>query len=171
MANTFTDGVRDEGSGIRAGLWARRVILCVFAVIPVLGLLDVFGEKASDSSASSPDATMQLSAPETVRGGLFFQARLDIRARRAIALPRLVLQEGWFEGMQFNSIEPQPVSEAPRDGDVVFSYDKLAAGDRLRIWVQFEVNPTNVGRRSFGVALDDGTRPVAHIDRDITVLP
>jgi hypothetical protein len=33
------------------------------------------------------------------------------------------------------------------------------------------VNPTNVGRRSFAVALDDGTTALARIDRDLTVLP
>jgi hypothetical protein len=73
--------------------------------------------------------------------------------------------------MQVNSIEPAPVGEASRDGRVVLSYDALAHGDVLRIWLQFEVNPTNVGRRSYALALDDAERPVARLARDITVLP
>ena len=82
-----------------------------------------------------------MTAPAAVRGGLFFQSRVEIRARRAIAHPRLVLDEGWVEGMQFNSIEPAPVSEASRDGRVVLSYDRIDAGDRLVVWMQFEVDP------------------------------
>ena len=106
-----------------------------------------------------------------MRGGLFFQARLDIRASQAISEPRLVLDEGGFESMQVNSTEPQADSESSRDGKVVLTYAELAPGDLLRIGVQFEVNPPQAARRSFAVELDDATRPVARIDRDITVLP
>jgi hypothetical protein len=41
----------------------------------------------------------------------------------------------------------------------------------LRVWLQFEVNPTNVGRRSLALELDDAETPVARIERDIRVLP
>ena len=106
-----------------------------------------------------------------MRGGLFFQSRVEIRARRAIAHPRLVLDEGWVEGMQFNSIEPAPVSEASRDGRVVLSYDGIDAGERLVVWMQFEVNPTNVGHRSYGLELDDAETQVAAVHRWMTVFP
>jgi hypothetical protein len=53
----------------------------------------------------------------------------------------------------------------------VLSYDALAPGDLLRVWFQFEVNPTNVGRRSYAIELDDAERPVARLAPDITVLP
>jgi hypothetical protein len=82
-----------------------------------------------------------------------------------------VLAGGWVEGMQVNSIEPAPVGEASRRGRVVLSYDALEAGDVLRVWLQFEVNPTNVGRRSYAVELDDAERPVARLAPPLTVLP
>jgi hypothetical protein len=37
--------------------------------------------------------------------------------------------------------------------------------------MQFQVNPVNVGRRSYDVELDDADRPVARVERTITVLP
>ena len=170
MTDAFS-AVPSSGRGVSVGLWARRALVALFALVSLLGLLDVFGQVPSKSSASATAATMTLAAPKTVRGGLFFQSRLDITAHQTITHPRLVLDEGWFEQMQFNSLEPQPVSEASRDGKVVLSYDTLNAGDRIRIWVQFEVDPTNVGRRSYDVELDDATSPVVRISRDITVLP
>ena len=170
MAGTF-DTLPREQPGITRALWVRRIWLLLFAAFALAALLNVFGQQPTESSASSPAARMTLSAPEVVRGGLLFQARLEIRADQTIQEPRLVLDEGWFEGMQFNSMEPAASSESPRDGKVVFSYDTLEAGDLMRIWVQFEANPPMVGRRSFAVELDDGTEPVARIDRDITVLP
>jgi hypothetical protein len=53
----------------------------------------------------------------------------------------------------------------------VLTYDTVAAGDLVRIWMQFQVDPPTVGSRSLAVALDDATEPVVTIDRDITVLP
>jgi hypothetical protein len=39
------------------------------------------------------------------------------------------------------------------------------------VFLQFSVNPTNVGRRSTDVVLQDGETPLAHIDRAVTVFP
>jgi hypothetical protein len=162
--------VPDE-RGQRVGLITRRVVMPVFAVIVLLALWGVFGQRATSSTVTGSAVTLRLQAPETVRGGLFFQARIDVDATRTVGQPRLVFDEGWLEGMQVNSIEPAAQSESSRDGRLVLSYGALGPGDRLRIYMQFEVNPTNVGRRSLGLELDDGTARIARIDRDITVLP
>jgi len=160
-----------EPRQVRVGLWVRRAFIAAFVVIAALGLANVFGQRTSRSATQAPTASLRLTAPTTVRGGLFFQSRVEIGARTALQHPRLVLDHGWTEGMQVNSIEPNPVSEAGRDGRVVLSYDALDAGERLVVWLQFEVNPTNVGRRSYGLELDDAETKIAAIDRDITVLP
>ena len=169
MADAFDLPIRPRSLVI--GLWIRRAVMTVLALVVLLALANRFGQRPARSTTRSPAATLRLTAPDTVRGGLFFQSRVEIRAARAIAHPRLVLEPGWVEGMQVNSIEPAPVGEASRDGRVVLSYDALARGDVLRVWLQFEVNPTNVGRRSYALALDDAERPVARLARDITVLP
>ena len=70
-----------------------------------------------------------------------------------------------------NSIEPAAESETSRDGLLVLSYGALEAGDRLKVWLQFQVDPTKPGRRPQGIELDDETRPLVRIDRDLTVLP
>jgi hypothetical protein len=170
MTDTFVRLVR-ESPGLTVALWARRAVMTVLAVVALLALMNRFGQKPAQSTVRTPAATMTLSAPSTVRGGLFFESRVDIRAARAIEHPRLVLDSGWVEGMQVNSITPEPVGQSARDGRVVTSYDALKPGDLLRVWFQFEVNPTNVGRRSYAIELDDAERPVARLTPDITVLP
>ena len=170
VASAFTD-LEIDRAGQNRGLWARRVVIALFCVIAVLALADRFGQRATESQAASPAARMTLTAPDTVRGGLFFQSRVEIHALREIASPHIVLDHGWVEGMQVNSIEPAPASELSRDGRVVLAYDKLAPGDDLRIWLQFEVNPTNVGRRSYGIELDDAAARVVRLSPTITVLP
>jgi hypothetical protein len=170
VGSLFAD-LPDDDPGQRVGLIARRVFMTLFAVVVLLALWGVFGQRASSSTATGSGVTLSLEAPSTVRGGLFFQARIDITATKTVGKPRLVFDEGWLEGMQVNSIEPAAESESSRDGRLVLSYPSLGPGDRLRIYMQFEVNPTNVGRRSFGLELDDGAARIARIGRDITVLP
>ena len=145
--------------------------MSLLAVIPLLALLDVFGQRPTSTTAAAPRARMELSAPDAVRGGLFFQSRIEIHALDRIAHPRLVLDEGWLEGMQVNSIEPAPGDEESRDGRLVLSYTTLEPGDVLKVWLQFEVNPTSVGRRAYGLALDDDQRPVARIAHTLNVFP
>jgi len=170
MTDTFARLAR-ESPGLTAALWARRAVMVLFALVALLALLNRFGQRPAQSTAQTPAARMTLSSPSTVRGGLFFQSRLDVRAVRAIEHPRLVLASGWVEGMQVNSISPDPVGQGSRDGRLVLSYDALEPGDVLRVLFQFEVNPTNVGRRSYAIELDDAERPVARLTPDITVLP
>ena len=159
--------VSEHERGERAGLIARRAVMTIFAAISLLALTGAIGQTGTTSHASG----LTLDAPKTVRGGLFFQSRIDVTATRTVGQPRLVFDEGWLEGMQVNSIEPAAESESSRDGRLVLSYGALGPGDRLRIYMQFEVNPTNVGRRSYGLELNDGQARIARIDRDITVLP
>jgi hypothetical protein len=170
MTELFAELPADD-RGRTPGLVVRQVVLTAFAVFALLALWGLFGQRESESAATGPAATLQLSAPDTVRGGLFFQSRIDIRATGTVEHPRLVLAEGWLEGMQVNSIEPAPDSESSRDGRLVLSYGPLKPGDRLRIWLQFEVDPTNVGHRSYDLELDDADRPLARIGRTIAVLP
>jgi hypothetical protein len=170
MSDTFANLDR-ESRGITAGLRIRRAVLTVLGLVVLVALLNRFGQHPVRTATTVPAATVRLSAPATVRGGLFFQSRLDVRANRAIDHPRLVLDPGWLEGMQVNSIEPAPVGEASRNGRVVLSYDALKPGDLLRVWFQFEVNPTNVGHRSYAIELDDSERPIARVSPSITALP
>ena len=172
VTKLFTDvAAVPDPRGEIVGLWARLGVMTIVAVIALLGLLDVFGQGTTQTAASAPAAVLRVTAPKAVRGGLFFQSRVEVRARRDIAHPRLVLDEGWIEGMQVNSIEPSPVGEASRDGRLVLSYDALDTGERLVVWFQFEVNPTNTGHRAYGLELDDADTRIAAIDRYITVFP
>jgi hypothetical protein len=73
--------------------------------------------------------------------------------------------------MTLNSLVPGPVGEASRNGRIAFQLGHIPAGQLHRLFLQFQVNPTNVGHRSQDVDLYDGERRLAHIDRNVTVFP
>lgn len=172
MTDLFTGPAdRPESHALTRGLWARRAVVAVFVLIVVLALAGFAGQRGTTEHAAGDAATLSVGAPDTVRGGLFFQARVTVAARSDVEHPRIVLGRGWVEGLQVNSIEPAAQSEASRDGRLVLSYDKIAAGDTLALWFQFQVDPTQPGRRDFSVELDDAQEPIARVDRRLRVLP
>jgi hypothetical protein len=157
--------------GRRHQVWVRRGILTVIAVVPVLGLLNFFGQRPSDTEASAPAATLSLSAPERVRGGLLFQAHFTIEARSKLQKAALVLHPDWLQGMTMNTLEPSPTEETSENGALRFEYGTILAGKRFDVFVQYQVNPTAVGERKQWVDLVDGESTVASIKRELFIFP
>jgi hypothetical protein len=151
--------------------WVRRALLAVVAVLPLLALFNVFGQRPVRSHASGPAGSLRVTAPQRLRGGLIYQGRFDITARRRIQQPTLILDHGWSESTSVNAIAPNPVQEASRDGRWVVSYGRLNAGHRLTVWIYYQVNPTNTGRYSQNVELDDDTTLIARVQRSLIVFP
>jgi hypothetical protein len=155
----------------RVELAVRRTTFTVISLIAVLALLNVFGERPRESNVSADAADLQVFAPTSLRGGLYYQGRLTVQPKRDIGKATLVLDSGWTEQMQINTIEPSPVGEASRGGKLTFDFGHLAPDDKLVVYLQFQVNPTNVGRRSQDVELYDDTTLLARADRTVTVFP
>jgi hypothetical protein len=152
-------------------VWYRRALLCLIAVLPVLALLNVFGQRPTVSAAHVSRADLVVTAPARLRSGLIFQVRVQVTAHQDISMPQLVLSGGWWESMSLNSLEPNPSNEGTQNGSVVLSYNGLPAGHTLIVWLYFQVNPTNVGKRTEDVELEDGSKPIARVHRSLTIFP
>jgi hypothetical protein len=157
--------------GRESEVWVRRSLFALLPVVAVLALANVFGQRPETRTASTASATLGLHAPARVRSGLLFGARITVAAKTDIANARLVLDPGWFEGLTVNTIEPAPKDETSVDGKTALTLGPIAAGHEHVTWIEFQVNPTNVGHRSQRVRLYDGRSLLARIDRTITVFP
>jgi hypothetical protein len=175
MTDRLPDGLTlERNRDLRGGsghAWYRRALLCLIAVLPVLALLNVFGQRPTVSSVHASAADLQVTAPARLRSGLIFQVRVQVTARLAIAMPQLVFDRGWWESMSVNSIEPDPANQSTQNGSVVLSFNRLPAGRTLIVWIYFQVNPTNVGNRREDVELEDGSTPIATVHRSLTIFP
>jgi hypothetical protein len=155
----------------RRDVIARRIGLSALLALLALGVFNLFGQRPAKTSADADAARLEIYAPERVRGGLFYEARFRIDAVRELGKATLVLDPGWVEGITINTVEPSPVSEASRDGKLVFELGRVPAGQKHVFFLQLQVNPTNIGHRSQDVQLFDGDELLATIDRTITVFP
>jgi hypothetical protein len=168
-------GEREDWIGSENGpvleLWLRRAGLALLFALVVAALLNTFGQRTGNSSASGPAASLKLNAPKRVRGGLIFQARFDVRATREVRQPELILDRGWLDGLTQNTSEPGPKEERTDNGRIVLEYDTIPAGDSLVIWLQYQVNPTHLGKTDQDAELWDGETRLVHLDHSLTTFP
>jgi hypothetical protein len=157
--------------GRRKDCWVRRALLLLVAAVPVLALLNVFGQRPHVETASAAPAVLELYAPEHLRGGLLWEARFTIVARRELKNATLELDRGWMEDMTINTIEPSPIGEGSHNGKLVLELGHVPAGQRYVLHMQFQVNPTNVGRHSQAVRLYDDKELITTMHRTVTVFP
>jgi hypothetical protein len=151
--------------------WARRGLLALVALVLVLALFDVFGQRPSTSRAEAGPATLSVEAPSAVRGGLLFQARITTEARSELKDATLVLNQAWLNGLTLNTVEPGPLNEASRDGNLSLELGHLRAGAKHVLYLQYQVNPTTVGSRTLRLELRDGETPVTTITRRLRIFP
>ncbi len=149
----------------------RRAVLAVLALICLAALLNQVGQGRTVTRRSSASASLTVSSPERARGGLLFTTRFTIEARKDIQHPTLVLDSGWFRGMQVNSIVPQPKDETSIGGRTVLTFAKLPAGGRQDTFIGFQVDPTTLGRLTQNADLADGDRTLLTVRRVLTVVP
>lgn len=152
-------------------MWARRGLVVLLVAPLALALANVFGQRPQTDVATAPAAKLKVYSPSSVRGGLYFETRFTITALRELKNATLVLDSGWLEGMTLNTVEPSPIGEASRDGKLVFELGHVPEGQDYIFFLQFQVNPTNVGHRSQDVALYDEDELITKVDRTITVFP
>jgi hypothetical protein len=167
----FLTPERNRDHPERVELLMRRVFFGLVLIVILLALFNFFGQRPTNTLAASPAADLHVFAPIRLRGGLLYEGRITVDAKQEIAKANLVLDSGWTEQTQINTIEPGPIGEASRDGKLSLDYGHIPAGQKLVVWLQFQVNPTNVGRRSQDVALYDDTQLLATAHRTVTIFP
>jgi hypothetical protein len=150
----------------------RRIVLSLIAVVSILALFNVFGQRPSTTVARAPAATLKLYAPEHLRSGLLWSARFHVYANEELKKATLVLDTGWAESMSINTIEPSPIGEASKNGKLALALGHIPKGESYILFMQIQVNATNVAwRRPQNVELDDGDKRILVLHHHVTIYP
>ena len=157
--------------GRKGGIRWRRAMVVLLAAFVVAGLLNVFGQRPCDTTVAANGVSLDLHAPSALRSGLLYEASFTIHTSRAIEHPALVLSQGWAITQQINTLEPSPVTQSSRNGQIALGFGPLRAGTTYTLFGEFQVNPTSVGWWPGDVSLYDGGKLLLHIDRTIVVFP
>ena len=152
-------------------VWWRRGALVLVAALPVLGLLNVFGQHTTPTTYRSAVVSLTVNSPARVRGGLLFTTEIVIVPQEKLKDARLYLNAGWFNGMTFNGVAPQPSDETVQGNWTIWDYGNLPAATEFRLWISWQTNPTTIGRQLQDVELYDGGSQLMSAHRTITVFP
>jgi hypothetical protein len=160
-----------EGMG-HVGIHVRRVVIALLAIFALLALANLFGQRPKTARVSTPEVTFSLYAPTALRGGDFLEARFHVTAKQDVKDARLLLDPGWAEGLSINTIEPSPIGEASDNGRISFTLGHIPAGQSFLLFMQFQVNPTNLAwNRKQHAELDDGDQVLATVHHTLTIFP
>jgi hypothetical protein len=151
--------------------WVRRGGLFVLLVICALGLANVFGQHTHVLSVDSSRAKLSVETPAAARGGLIYQSIFTIEAHESLSEPTLHLEPGWFDGLTINTVEPDAVEWGQLEGRNTLGLPPLEPGERFVLRLQYQVNPTVLGRRSQDVVLMDGDTQLVRLDHAQTIFP
>jgi len=151
--------------------WVRRVGISLVLLIPLAALLNTFGQSPVKATAAGAGVRLSVESPEAARGGLIYQVQVTVDADSGIKEPVLVLSESWLQGLTLNTTEPAASDEQWGPEGLMLTYAPVQAGGQLKVFLQYQVNPTTVERRTQRVEIRDGTTPLAHLDRIFTVYP
>jgi hypothetical protein len=152
-------------------LLPRRVALSLLALLCGVGLLNGFGQRTTVSRADGAAASISVSSPERVRGGLVFTSEYVVVAHQKLGDARVKLASGWFHGMTFNGVAPQPSNQASGEDGVTFDYGPVDAGQSMPFWISWQADPTTLGFQSQDVVLSDGATQLLSIHRTLLVFP
>lgn len=151
--------------------WFRRAGLLVLLGICALGLANVFGQHTHVLSEDSSAAKLSVETPGAARGGLIYQSIFTIEAHEDLAEPTLHLEPGWFDGLTINTVQPDAVEWGQVGGRNTLKLPSLAPGEKFVLRLQYQVNPTVLGRRSQDVVLMDAGTELVRLDHAQTLFP
>lgn len=167
------DGIAPEHAVPKGflGHHASPVSLLVLGLVVGSGALGLLGSPTVERRAEGEAATLAVSAPETIRNGEVFEARIDVVARRPIGKLVLGVSPSLWRDTTVNSMVPAPAEET-HEGDLFrFTYAALPAGRHFEVKVALQINPSLSGRNEGRIVVLDGERPLVELPRTTRILP
>ena len=140
--------------------------------ILVAALLGLFGGGQNTTfRVRSADAEMIANLPQRLRNGEFFEMRIKIRARTALAKPTLLVAPAYWKDLTVNTMVPAAAKEDADAHAYRLEYPAMAAGEVLTIKIDGQINPSLFrGTRGF-LAVADGDRRLLELPVQLKVLP
>lgn len=146
--------------------WLRRGFLTLLLIFIIAALANAFGQAAATDTASGAAGSLSVKAPSRLRGGIAFQGEFQIHATRDLGAPTLVLGHGWIDQTTVNTVQPEPAgSTTDAEGNLKLRFPPMAAGRTIVVYMEFQVNPINVGIHDADVSLYDADELIASIPR------
>ena len=167
------DGIEPRHIHEAGGAIARRwpFGLAALGLILALAFFGAYG-RHDRLTGSGDEVAVVVHAPLRIRNGEFFEMVLDVEARRDIEDLVVLVGADLWRDVTVNTLLPDPSEHGFRDGFYEFRFGRLAAGERLRVKVDGQVNPSHAPSANKGaIEIADGEVTLTTVDYAMEVLP
>lgn len=172
MHAELPDGIADSHTNQAAGLPSGSVALTLLGALLLGALCGWLGGTSSTlRSARSGDAVLTIEHPDILRSGMFFETRVSLVARRPIDDAVIAMSPQLWRSITINTAMPQAKEEEYSEGLFRLHFGPLAAGHKVQLKLDAQINPDLFLGTSGQVAALDGDRPLAALPIDTWVLP
>jgi hypothetical protein len=164
-----TDGIPTANRP--ASVWARRLMLCLMALVVLAALLTALGVHSSTATTESEGYRVSVIYPRIARAGL------DVPWQVTITHPggfggglTLAVDAHYFDLYESQGFRPQP-SDETREGDTYYLTFSAPPGDEFRVYFDAYIQPGSQQGRSGWVAVAENGRLIARTDYSTWLWP
>jgi hypothetical protein len=172
-AGDFPQGITESHSDEKG--WHRHAnpaSLIALGSLLTVAFMGVFGGQPHPArSIDTPSAQVSLELPERIRNGEFFEMRITVETKRDFDDLTLAISSTYWHDLTINTMIPAPADEKSEDGDYLFSYGEIEAGQKLTIKIDGQINPPLFGGTDGDIELRDGEATIARIPVEMKVMP
>lgn len=127
---------------IRRWRSARRIFFCLLTAFLALGLLDVFGTRTMETSATGGGWELSVTYPRVTRPGLSARVSIEIRRPGGFDVPVvLAVESSYFDAFDESSVEPEPVESTSDSSRSLWTFAAPTTGDTLVVDVNGRIQP------------------------------
>lgn len=149
--------------------WYRALIIGALLAAALFGLLG--GTPTPERRAATDTVDLRVHLPDPIRNGMFVEWRIDVKVRRNVADLVVAIPANLWTDMTINSLIPAASEERFENGEYMFSFGAVEAGERLLFKIDGQVNPPRITSERGSIRLLDGDRELAAVPVRMRVVP
>jgi hypothetical protein len=142
----------------------RRLVLLILAAFLVLGALNFFGGRRTQTQATAGGYQLQVSYPTTGRPGIGAPIQIQVQHQNGFTGPvTLSMSSDYLDVFSVRSMDPQPSQETTTDKMVIWQFDQ-PPGDMLTVSFDSQFQPDeHPGPHTARVAVLENGQPAAQV--------
>jgi hypothetical protein len=139
--------------------WYRVMVVGALLLAALFGL--VGGSPTRPQIVRSQAVELQVHVPNPIRNGMFVEWRIHIKAKQPVADLVVAVPANLWQDMTINSLIPAASEERFANGNFLFHFGALGAGDDLLFKIDGQVNPPRMSSQQGAIRIIDGERELA----------
>ena len=156
----------------RTGLWGRRVVISLIAVMVALGVSGWLGVRTTTEVARQGGYTLSLEHASTARAGLDVPWQVTVERPGGFGKTLTLAVTGdYFDIYETQGFSPQPSAET-RDADRAYLTFDTPPGETFTLSYDAYIQPSSqLGRSGTLSVVDPAGRPLVSLDFSTRLLP